>query len=376
MQPSFDFVAILLLAGAAQGVLLSLALVTMKRGNRTANRFLGILLLLFAANITLHALAYTRHLLHFPHLSKTGAPLVFLFGPLFYLYAKALTEAQFSFRKKDFLHFLPAVLSAAFIAPFYFQPAAAKIKNLMEEIATPSASDALIAWLAIIQSLIYLIVAIKILHRHAARIKESFSSIEKINLNWLRILLIAYGVDWLAAFAWQLFGGKMETANYLWILVSIIIYAIGYFGLRQPEIFSGAVATAMTTEAAPKKKYEKSTLTSAKAEEYQQKLLQLMATEEPYRNHDLSLPELARRLAISPHHLSQIINDGLQQNFFEFVNSHRVAAAKRMLRDPAQASINIAEIGFDAGFRSVSAFNTAFKKHTGMTPSQFRKNES
>jgi hypothetical protein len=78
MQSSLDFTAILLLAGAAQGVLLSAALLTLRRGSRLANRLLGLLLLLFAANITLQALAYTRHLLHFPHLAKIDAPLAFL----------------------------------------------------------------------------------------------------------------------------------------------------------------------------------------------------------------------------------------------------------------------------------------------------------
>jgi AraC-like DNA-binding protein len=373
MQSSLDFTAILLLAGAAQGVLLSAALLTMRRGPRLANRLLGLLLLLFAANITLQALAYTRHLLHFPHLAKIDAPLAFLFGPLIYLYVKALTEKKSGFERKSALHFLPAIIGAAVLTPFYLQSAHDKAGHIMNELAATCETCIAIAWLTILQLLVYLIAAIRILRRHALRIRESFSSLEKINLNWLRILLIAYGIDWLAAFAWQLYGGKPAAANYLWILVSLIMYAIGYMGWQQPEIFSGTEETA--DETTPQKKYEKSTLTSAKAEEYHQKLLHLMAAEKPYRNRDLTLPRLAQRLAISSHHLSQIINDRLQQNFFEFVNGHRVEEAKRLLLEPANANINIAEIGFTAGFSSVSAFNAAFKKHAGLTPSQFRRNE-
>jgi len=86
---------------------------------------------------------------------------------------------------------------------------------------------------------------------------------------------------------------------------------------------------------------------------------------------DLNLPKLAQRLSMSTHHLSQIINERLQKNFFEFVNQYRIEEAKNLLRD--KANINVAEIGFEAGFSSVSAFNTAFKKYTGLSPSQFRR---
>jgi len=71
MQPVFDFIAVLLLTGAAQGVLLAMALLAIPRGNRMANRILALLLIFFAASITLHTLAYTRYLFEFPHLIKT-----------------------------------------------------------------------------------------------------------------------------------------------------------------------------------------------------------------------------------------------------------------------------------------------------------------
>ncbi len=99
-----------------------------------------------------------------------------------------------------------------------------------------------------------------------------------------------------------------------------------------------------------------------------------MEVDKPFLDHSLTLPRLAEKLSISIHDLSQIINERLKQNFFEFVNSHRVGEAKKILSDPEYENLTIAAIGFETGFNSTSAFNAAFKKHTGMTPSQYRTN--
>src|SRR5439155_27331821 len=88
---------------------------------------------------------------------------------------------------------------------------------------------------------------------------------------------------------------------------------------------------------------------------------------------DLSLPKLAAKLALPTHHLSQIINARLNQNFFDFINSYRVEEAKQMLLDPAKKHYSLLVISEEVGFNSKSAFNTAFKKQTSLTPSEFRK---
>ena len=98
-----------------------------------------------------------------------------------------------------------------------------------------------------------------------------------------------------------------------------------------------------------------------------------MNKEKPFLESDLTLSGLANKLFITPHELSQVINERLNQNFFEFINHYRVEEAKNMIIDPANKSLKMAVIGFNVGFNSTSAFNTAFKKHTRVTPSQFRK---
>ncbi len=368
MNPVFDWISILLLVGAGHGLLLAITLLNLRRGNRAANRIMAAILIIFAANMTLHTLAYTGHIIYFPHLTKLEPPLTFLLAPLFYFYVRAMTGHPLEFTRKTALHFAPALLSLALLLPHYLQPAEVKIQHFLSDHEKQCWQCVAIYWLILAQLLGYIAAIARLLRRHRERIQSSFSSLEKINLSWLRNLLLAIILIWLASFFIQLIYPAIESANYIWLLVAIAIYWMGYMGLRQPEIFYGAADGKLAS-----KKYEKSTLTPERAEAYLQKLHDFMAKEKPYLRSDLTLPVLASELKISTHHLSQIINEKLGQNFFEFINRQRVEEAKRQIADPANQNLNLAGIGLEVGFNSVSSFNAAFKRHAGMTPSEFRE---
>ncbi|MCA9742910.1 AraC family transcriptional regulator, partial [candidate division KSB1 bacterium] len=123
----------------------------------------------------------------------------------------------------------------------------------------------------------------------------------------------------------------------------------------------------------PEPRYQKSGLSSEKADTLLAGLLELMQREMPFRDSNLTLPELAARLSISAHNLSEVINTRLYVNFFDFINQYRVEAVKKDLADPKKQNLTLLAIAFDAGFNSKTAFNTIFKKHTGQTPSQYRQ---
>jgi AraC-like DNA-binding protein len=141
-------------------------------------------------------------------------------------------------------------------------------------------------------------------------------------------------------------------------------------GLRQPTIFT------QQDQAAPEKpKYERSALDDESSKMLLQELKNLMATERPYLDSRLTLAQLAEQLRISSNYLSQIINQQTGSNFFDYINSHRVEAAKEILADPARARVGVLTIAMDSGFNSKSAFYTAFKHHANMTPSQYRQSK-
>jgi AraC-like DNA-binding protein len=93
-----------------------------------------------------------------------------------------------------------------------------------------------------------------------------------------------------------------------------------------------------------------------------------------YREPDLSIASLSRKLDIPEYRLRHLINQQLgHRNFNAFVNGYRLAEAEAALRDPAQAAVPVLTIALDAGFGSIGPFNRAFKAHTGLTPTEYRR---
>lgn len=112
------------------------------------------------------------------------------------------------------------------------------------------------------------------------------------------------------------------------------------------------------------------------AELVKNKLVRLLKDERLYRDEDLSLQSLAERLAVSPHQLSWVINEELRVSFASLVNGYRAEEVKSRLADPSLNGSSILRAAMEAGFNSKASFNRAFKAHTGMTPSQYKRNLS
>ena len=124
-----------------------------------------------------------------------------------------------------------------------------------------------------------------------------------------------------------------------------------------------------------KNKYAKSGLRGEQMQEYKHCLEQAMRSEQIYMDPQLTLPALAETVGCSVNHLSQVINAGFEMSFFDYLNSHRVRHAKELLTEVNGRSRAILNIAFTVGFNSNSAFYSAFKKHVGMTPAQFRRSQ-
>jgi ligand-binding sensor domain-containing protein/AraC-like DNA-binding protein len=126
----------------------------------------------------------------------------------------------------------------------------------------------------------------------------------------------------------------------------------------------------------PKEKYKTSALLPETVEQVLPRLTRLMEEEKLYLDPDLTLKKLSERLQVHYNHLSRIINEHLGKSFNDYINTYRIEEAKKRLADPGEARKTVLEIAYDTGFYSKSVFNTAFKKFTGITPSQFRKEQS
>jgi len=170
------------------------------------------------------------------------------------------------------------------------------------------------------------------------------------------------------------------------LAVAILVYSIGYKGLRQPEIFRYETAeypvpmpkptveppsiggpAAPTVQGVPS--YERSGLTDREAVRLKESLLTAMDKDQPWKNSELNLADLAERLGTTPHRLSEVLNAELGQWFYDFVNGYRVREVQRRIKSGEGRALKILSLALDAGFASKSTFNLVFKKHTGTTPS-------
>lgn len=368
MSGLYNTTNIILLLGTLQGVILGVVLLKTSKRNKLANRILANILFFFSFSISIHALT---HALNIPFLVDYHTLLIGIgfinIGPLFYLYIQSLTDPAFSFTRNRFLHFIPFSIGFFVILPISLIFPGSRLRFLLREV---------IFVLVFIISPAYLIVSIIALKRFSQRIKQHFSSIEKIDLKWIKFLIFCLIIIWLASVLIHYFVGEGIGGDYEWIMTSLIIYLMGYFGLAQPEIFSGRLRKSHKGTYLEHRKYKKSTLTPDLAETLFQKLQTIMTSKELFLNSNLTLPLLAEELKSSTHHLSQVINEKTGQTFYDYVNSRRISKAKEQLIHPNNKHLGIAAIGFEVGFNSLSAFNNAFKKHVGMTPSEFRKKQN
>jgi len=286
-----------------------------------------------------------------------GSSFGFLFGPLLFLYSKSITQKDFTFNNAKLPHLVLFVFAFLRILlnikiPFIYRYG---VFNL--------------------QTVTYMIACFVVIINYRKEIKNYYSSIQKLNLTWMLYIVGAFFLMWMVDLFTFIFNDikllDPTIASYL-VFVSLMInfvfaILIFYKALQHPEIFAG-----ITEEEKPQK-YEQSRLTEAEKEEYLQMLEYYFINEKPYLNPELTISEVAGKLNVSPKYLSQVINESIGKNFYDFINSYRIEEAKKQLNINADSKKTVLEVLYESGFNSKSAFNSAFKKQTGFTPTQFRK---
>jgi AraC-like DNA-binding protein len=370
MEPSLNLLAVLNLLGAAQGLFLGVMLLSIKGGNRVANRILAALVFTIALTLA-GAVTRTMHYdFAFPHLSRIHDPFPFLAVPLLFLYIKTLISRKSVFSKKELLHFIPFILCAGYLIPYYLQSREAKLQYMISEYYYPSPGR----WYYVRSALLilvagfYLVLIVLNILRFAREGKGQNSPAGRAILFQIRFFVIGFLILFVGGVLRYLLDDTAKTNLLVPLGASIFIYAIGYLSFKNPEVL-----TREEDEPVLVKKYERSSLTAETAERYLKRLLQLMETEKLYLDSGLTISKLAEKLSVPAPHLSQTINERLSQNFIDFINTYRVEEAKRRLLDPAWKHYSVLAIAEEVGFNSKSSFNSVFKKHVRMTPSEFRK---
>ena len=374
------------LLGALQGFFLAGVLLT-KRTNRTANRLLAVLMVTFSLYLTSQVYYAAGWMELFPHYFGVSNPLPLVFGPLVYLYAVFASDRGRPFRMQDLLHFALPVAVVIATLPIYLRSGPDKIEFYRQlQLGDAPLLLRVIDWLKYASGLTYSVATIRHLVRHRARVMDSYSNVERVNLRWLLWLAGGAAVIWVVASSAGMAEGldiEEQLESMVSLGIAIMVYAIGYMGLRQPEVFNYATAEypavmpSPTAEAAapgePPARYERSGLGEAEAAVLRESLLQVMERDRPYQDSELTLADLAERLRTTPHKLSEVLSQVIGVTFYDFVNRYRVEDVRRRVADERSRHLTLLALALDAGFASKSTFNNVFKKHTGQTPSAYRR---
>ncbi len=370
---------VLTLLGVGQAAFLIMLLLSFKQRDILPNILLAFLLFDFSIGLLGTTLGTSGYYERWPHLIRIGEPVVFMYGPLLYLYVRALVGKKW--RTTDYLHFLPFVITVALLIPFFLKTGAEKIAFVDQYFKQQTLVAEAFGMVSIrqVHLLVYIFLSFTLLRQYERSLRDRFANVERLSLSWLNKLLwgfaIIVGVT-IVTYALLLTGkiSLLDSNIIASVMAAIVIYAIGFLGFRQArERLRWELQGQELPKVAPVEAPKVLPFPDAAAAQHLQQLEQLMEEEKVFTESDLSLNTLAQYLDIQPYQLSQLLNRSLQQSFFDYINHYRIEEVKRQLRDPQSQRFTILSVALDAGFNSKSSFNETFKKYTGMTPSAYRR---
>ncbi len=374
---------------------LSFVLIT-KRSKTRADYILVAWLSVTGFHLLCFYIIFTNQVLNYPTLTALGITLPLAHGPFLYLYTRQQTSSTL-LHKKHLLHFLPVLLSGLMFGEFYFMSLDQKIEVFRGHGLLFKTQSMINMYAVYASGVIYIFLSLNRLLKYRKRLVQQFSNTEKINFNWLLYLIIWMMIIWIAV----LF---VREDKIIYGAASLFILWLGYFGIKQVRVFSqnsfgsevepeypvnrnDKAADLSDPEFIPKSdfplenngsdnlKYQKSTLSEQDAAVIHERLINLMAEQKPYKNPDLTLNELAKTLEVHPNHLSQVINSKEKKSFYDLINEMRVEEFIKLSAHPSSMQYTLLAISYDCGFNSKASFNRNFKKHTGLTPSDYLKQQ-
>jgi len=358
------------LAAAAQSVRLFRAPGQNPEAVRPATLFLA----LAAMHLLESAVATSPFNRLVPHLHSTTFGLAYGFGPALWWTARRAARIAPA-KVPAWLHLLPVIVGSTSLLSWWRAPAAAKIAYFdFQAVARPPSMEfgAMVAAQALILlGLAYSAAAHRMLRERSRETGTEDAVREALE----RLAAVAKLGRNVYAGYWAVFL-IVETARWHSLQVEYLPSLIGSALLIR---FAGELRTAPAvppgTGRAPRGpgRYRKASLPPDRIPELLSSLEQTMVRDRLYLDPGLDLAGLARRLDISPHQLSQLLNKGLGVTFTDYVNRRRVADACRILEDPAQRDLTVLAVAMEVGFRSKNTFTSAFKKHAGTTPSEYRQ---
>ncbi|WP_294961486.1 helix-turn-helix domain-containing protein [uncultured Flavobacterium sp.] len=303
----------------------------------------------------------------------------FVVAPVFYLSVCYYIEPVRKWKAIDCLHFSFAFLIFILLVCSWLIDNKSEPEDISPEIVQKTI--AIFNFIFSLYVFIYCFLAYRKIAKHQKTIKLLNSTSENLDLKWLKNIIVGVifiTFFWILDIVFQISEGN-KTFDILTSLIYFLsILYITYYWQKQKEIFPYSlkekeeIETIIVENTLPEGR-RKQLLTHDELQEQKNRLLQLMELEKPFLDFDLSLVKLAGSMKISTHILSYVINNGFDENFYQFINRYRIEEAKKLMADAETDRLSLLGIGFAVGFNSKTVFNTTFKKVTGQTPSEYKK---
>lgn len=362
----FGMWSTLLLVGSLHGLVVAGLLVVAPR-NRVSNRFLAALLCGVVLMITPYTIGYAGIYDAYPWLTFAPLQWQLAFGPLFYLYVRQIDGGPLPSRCA--WHLAPAAVQGIYYVVLFALPLQAKWRwdeSWHGPLVMPALNVAILVSICT-----YWWLSWRRFRDYQRWLEANSARREELRLGWLRGFLCAVAFVVALNTAFQVvdyWGGALDYYDYFpfYLVLSLLVYYLGIEGWRHASIrFPPRHADAsLTNEMAQPPPHG----VQRDWRECGERWAAQVAAAGWWREPDLALADLARRLGTNTQYLSRALNDGLGMNFSMFVNGLRVDEAKRLLDGGGE----VLSIALEVGFGSKSSFNRAFHAHAGMTPSAWR----
>ncbi|MGU9938552.1 helix-turn-helix domain-containing protein [Empedobacter brevis] len=358
--------------------LLALFLVTVKTKHKLSNCLLAFFLFTNAVD----AIKFLQR--GFPanyiNLEAFRWSFVYLFSAAFYLYVLSVCYTNFRLKAKHLLHAIPFLAFNVFIMwgiIFVDRPAKIKFINSMGDM--PLWQFFLILFEVLFQ--VYFVASFLVIRKAKKVYLENYTNPNISALNALyKITTLYYVLHFIVLMRWLvtfIFGwGKVELRDWIVCLdgLAFLFCTCWYLfvALNNPDFFRGVNSELKPIKKVVSKEKSISEINEEKNKEIES-LKDFMVKNEPYLDSSLTIQDLAEQVEMPVKDLSTLINLYMDKHFFDFVNEYRIEKAMQILKDASQKELTVLEILYQVGFNSKSSFNTSFKKYTGKTPTDFRK---
>lgn len=286
----------------------------------------------------------------------------FFVGLVFFVSVKFYTEPDFRFSRKDLRMLIAPVIFTVLLFNRYS--------------SNELTYNMLYLTLFLGHSLGYVFLSYYTVRKHQKTIESFSSNTENIDLRWIKYIIASFIVTLSIVILYNIFRMRQPLNIYINFHLLVVVYLVGFYSIRQKEIFpkglviNEAASDETCEDNAPIRK--PGLMTEAELTQAKSQIIHILESEQLYLDSELNLLKLAESANLSTHQLSYVINHGTGENFFHFINRFRVKKAESLLSDPKNDNLTIVAIGFESGFNSKTAFNTAFKRTTSHTPTEFR----